>query len=363
VRRALVLLLLCGALAACSRPEPALGLLVSTSGSISDMGQAVLRGYQLALEELPEASRPRSLQQDAGDDAVSAVRGYHALVDQGATLVLGPLTTDQAVAVAEAARERRVPFVTPTATGDEVTRDNRWAFRTCTADADVAKALAVFARFELQLSRVEVVVDLSSRWSVGLGQAFADAFRQRNGRVMREVGHAPTLGDADTLLRGIDTDEVEGALLVLHHDTLMTALRGADDAALAELTLLGVDGWNGPGLEEQLAGRVRGAYVGRHFSPAEARAEAFVTRHTALFGSVPGDPEALAYDASRMLLGLWSDELSPDALRRALLEQHHVPGVTGTLRMAPDGSPNAKSIVLEQLHDPSQPRFLRRLAD
>ncbi|GJM20834.1 MAG: amino acid ABC transporter substrate-binding protein [Planctomycetota bacterium] len=351
------------AVAACARPEPALGLLVSTSGTLADMGAEVLHGWQLALEDVPAAKRPHSFQIDAGSSAVSAVRAYHELVDQGATLVLGPLTTDQAVAVAEAARERRVPFVTPTATGDEVTRDNRWAFRTCAADRDVAKALALFARFELQLARLVVVVDLSSRWSVGLGQAFADAFRQRNGRVVETVAFAPTLGGQSTLLEDLAQVDAEGVLLAVRHDALMPALRGASEATLAKFVLLGVDGWQGPGLAEELAGRARGAYVARHFSTQEPGAADFIAKHREAFDELPGDPAALTYDAARMLLGLWSPEANPDALRRALLEQHHVPGVTGTVRMASDGSPNAKSIVLEQLHDPARSRFLRRLAD
>lgn len=362
--RALLIAVICAlALTSCQRRPARIGVLLPTSGNLEALGAQVLAGVRLAAAELPFDERPELIEYDAGSGALGAVMGYQHLVDKGATLVLGPLSTDQAVAVAVAARARRVPFVTPTATGDEVTRDNLWAFRFCATDAEFAEALAKFARFELQLQRVAVVSDLSSRWSVGLAREFGDAFRERNGRIVKECAQDPLAGRLPGLLDELAGERVDGIVVATHHAELMALVEGSESPELREVVLLGVDGREDPRLRAAVEGRFAGAYLVSHFSPEEPGVSEFVKDFRDAEGHLPDDPSALGYDLARALFSIWSVDASPDALRQRLLDLHHVPGVTGTVRMDPGGTPGGKSIVLEQLHDPATARFVRRLAD
>lgn len=359
---ALLLGLLAALLAACGRPTPAIGVLLPESGPLSLWGRQARLGIELALSQVPEGRRPRVLVVDDKSTPRGASAGMESLCLQGATVVIGPLTTECALAAGLVARAERVPMLTPSATGAEVTRDNAWALRLCVTDPEVAKIMARFARHDRNLSKVAVVKDLSNRWSLGLAEAFAREFRIAHGQIVGEVVYHG--GDDDRLdaLDRVCALGAEAAFIPGYHDDVVAMLRSARDPRVADLVLLGADGWAGDELPTLVPGRVRQAFHAAHMSPEEGRPgmAAFVRDYTALAGEPPGDFGALGYDAARAVLSVYDASRDGTELRDALLGLHVFDALTGTVRMDAAGSPESKSLVILQLHDPKAPRFFQR---
>jgi len=353
VRVAAVLLLL---LAACGPAETGhVGLLLPLSGPLAERGHEMRVAVDLALAELPEDHRPLILEADSEGSARTTTMAYSRLVGQGASVVLGPLTTDEVEAASLVARALHVPCVAPAATGAHPEQADGWMLRLCYSDDDAARALAGWARMTLHLERLVSVVDLRSAYSLGLARAFGREFSRLNGRIVGEVSYHGGDAEAVGVLDEVLALPAEGALLAGYLPDIRRMLDGTADPRLTELVLLGGDGWGGAGLSQAFAGRVRGAYHTRHYDPG--RADPLVTdfeaRWRAATGEAPSDAAALTFDAARATLSIFDPDARGPVLRDRLFALPPRAGVTGPLDIDRRGVPLRRPIYLEQVHEPA----------
>jgi ABC-type branched-subunit amino acid transport system substrate-binding protein len=168
--------------------------------------------------------------------------------------------------------------------------------------------------------------------------------------------------DRDGVLDRVCALLPEAAFVAGYHDDVVAMLAGARDPRLAQLVLLGSDGWDGPDLPRLLPGRVREAFHVAHVALDEERPGLadFAQRFAAAAGVPPGDVAALAYDTARAVLSVYDASLDGPELCDRLLGIRVFEGLTGTVRMDAAGNPQAKSLVVLQLHDPLAPRFFER---
>jgi branched-chain amino acid transport system substrate-binding protein len=364
------LLLILVTLLGCNRSTPSVGVLLPMSGAFQEWGREAEAGLLMAWEELDPENRVALEIVDTMSDEAEIPRLVEELVvDRGATVLVGPLTTGLALIAGATASSYEVPLVTPSATGEDVTTDNDWVFRLCYTDPEVAEALASFARFDLKLQRLAVVVDLANAYSVGLADRFSREFVRARGRIVAEVAHYDDPEELAEVLDRVAALDVDGALVAEYHDNLVAMLRGSTDPRLADLILLGSDGWEGPDVSGAMAGRVKGAYYTSHFCPDEgevpterqAQVASFLDRYEERYGGAPPtDFVALGYDAGRAILSVFDPSLDgPEMAERLRTLQHG--GITGRIELDAQGSPVGKTMVFEQLHrTDGASRFVKR---
>ena len=361
MRRLVALLAL--ALAACDGGQGKLGLVIPLTGPLAERGHEMRVALDLALDELPPERRPEVLQADCEGSARRTTTAFGDLASLGATVVMGPLTTDEVEAASLVARAVGVSCVAPAATGAELGDASGWTLRLCYSDDDAAHALAGWARMQLHLDRLATVVDLRSAYSLGLARAFAREFSRLNGRIVGEVTYHSGDPDATTVLDQVAALPVQGALLAGYLPDIVRMLDGASDQRVAGLVLLGGDGWGGAGLHQAFAGRVAGAYHTRHFNPErnDPLVTDFVARWRAATGEEPSDAAALTFDAARAVLSVFDPRADALELHRRLLRLPHSEGVTGPLDVDPRGAAARRPIFLEQVHDPTGPSIVAEL--
>lgn len=366
-----LLVVLAGA-TGCDRQPHRIGVLLPQTGRFAQWGTEALEGLRMAQSEvnagrLPDEQIEFILVDNESVD-LGTTAGFQALVEQGATVVIGPLTTDLALVAAGSAASHQVPMVSPSATGEEVTRGNPFAFRYCFTDPEVARTLAYFARHDLGLSRLAVAVDLGSRYSLGLGREFSQAFVTRHGRIVGQVAYYDDPDELAQVLDRVAELEPEGVLLAGYHDSVVAMLEGASDARVKKLVLLGSDGWEGPRIAGVVPGKVAQAYYTSHFSPGERQVssdrqtlvESFVSRYEEDHdGPWPTDFVALGYDVGRAVFSIFDESLDGNEMRLRFRNLRRA-GVTGAVQLDAQGDPVNKSIVFEELHTPGGPHFWSR---
>lgn len=370
VVRALALVLLGLLLGACGGQENCVGVLLPLSGAFQEWGREAKSGMLMAWDEADpkHATRLHFVDTQSREDLIPSLIGELVEV-HGASIIIGPLTTGQTLVAAASAESWGVPLLTPSATAEEVTQDNPWAFRLCYSDPEVAEALAHFARYDLELQRLAVVADLGNAWSVGLAERFAREFVRARGSIVAEVTHYDDPEELASVLDRVAALDVEGALVAEYHDNLVVMLRGASDPRLGDLVLLGSDGWEGPEAPGVMQGRVKGAYYTSHFSPDEGDVPderqtlvaSFLQRYEDRFGGQPPtDFVALGFDAVRAVLSVFDPDADGAAMAERLRSLRYS-GVTGRLQFDSGGGPQGKSLVFERIDLPAtESRFVKR---
>lgn len=367
-RRLLTLLLACvwPMIGACSRGPATLGVLLPLSGPSAERGQQVRSGIDLAVKEwtAEHGSVAVNVLDNQGSPAETA-RLYDQLVESGASAVIGPLSGECVRAAGVLARAGQVPTVVPGAAGADLTADNPWVFRFGFTDEDAASALAAFARYDLDLTRMGVLVDLNRVDSVALTQTFTDEFQRHRGRVVIELGYWGDR-DPDELSRVLDDvlhNRVDGVLIAGRGPDVRRMILGADPALLAEVVLLGGDGWQDEALRRSLQGKVVGAFHATHFSPDEINPEsrAFVESYRRAYGTDPTSDAALGYDTARAVLAAFDPTGDGGAMVGRLAAIRRFEGATGRITIDADGGPARRSVGIVQHHDSGRPAFVRRV--
>ncbi len=342
-------------------PGIAIGVVAPTSGPLAPRGQDLVDGVRLACERLEPAQRPSLIEADGAGDARAAAIAAERVLDAGARVVIGPPGGDGMAAVALLAAARGVPCILPACSGESRGAPPPAGRVVVGFGPELAAAsLAGFAEEDLRLRRLALIVDLDSGEALALADAFSREFQRRRGRIVDTVYYRAGAAGVPNALDGAAALDVQGALVAGEAGDLAAMVGAARSPRLAELVLLGGDGWDGPGPPAVLAGRVAGAFRARHFDPASDRpqAAAFAAAFRERYGRAPGDAAALGFDAASLALAALQRSPDPAALRRAVADATAFPGVTGAITFDAQGLVTHPSVAIESLHEAGGPRIV-----
>ncbi len=317
--------------AGCSRfrrvNEVVFGEVAARTGERALWGEDLHRGIELAVAQHNARGglngRPVRLAV-ADDESREERAGSLAtrLIDrESAMVVFGELSSHASEKAALAAQRRGAVFVSPAATGRDVTRVGDMAFRTSLLDAEQASALARFARQSLQRRRAAIAYRRSSLLNVGMADEFARAFRAGGGELVLRDSY----GDDADLVRLVGRVRASGADAVYapadpsDAGRMAVALRQGRVGA----QVLGSDGWSSAEVRRFAQDAAVGVVFTDAFTYASPRpeVETFVTAFRERHRAQPGTFAALGYDAARWVLvnAQRVRQLEATALRDALL--------------------------------------------
>ena len=358
---ALLALVLVGSMPAGAATPASVPIVVSlqTTGDEAGYAQGVLRGLQLAIEEINKDDvEPRielTIRDDRGteDGAVEVAR---AGVASGAALALGPAFSTQSLAAGPVYAGAGMVSLPLTATSDVITR-NPTTFRVIFKNTDQGKTLATYLYRVLGQKRANVVF-IDNAYGHTLQDGFAAAAHdlgidarytvlkssEEAEKVAHEIDDDPNRAGAPVVLLTLDGDAAR----------LLVALRRLG----VKGPFLGGDALGDTILSERLADmseeRLQRGYFTEDVygvSPmildsANAEILAFAERFRARFGRDPVWQGLVGYDAARLaataIRSAWRDEAArsdPAKLRAAILAylqwldgpEKAVPGLLGPM--------------------------------
>lgn len=320
----LFLLPSCNRTPAYTGDEIVIGILAPVTGSAARFGMAVRDGAMLYIEghNARGGTQIRPIFFDEEGEPGLAVVGYHTLVDQGMTALIGSVTSGPTMAVVPEANADGMPMITATGTHFNVTvcadTGNVWnnVFRACFIDPFQGIKMADFAHEVIGARTAAILYSNEIDYSIGLKDAFIDRATQLGIQIVRvEVFSRQAIDFAGQLtnIASYNPDVLFVPGYVEH-----VALIGPQSVQVGlDTVLLGADGWDGvlDIMTEGQRATLNGSFHMTGFSTEDDSpiVQDFVRRFTAATGAPPDMFSAQAYDAAMILVA---------AIERALADGH-----------------------------------------
>ena len=324
-------------------PTPTVGVLTPETGHAQAYGHAVNNGIRLALNEAQTAGRLppdfRLVEADtrsAPDFAASELRRF--ATDLDVELVIGGVTTDEALALIPVVEDERVVCLSPSASASSLTGKSPYFFRLFATDEVEGSTAARFIH-ETRGARTVLVITDDSTFSRGLEAEFRQHFELRLGGTIVATIHDELEWWKRKATDMVNAHEPEAVYVVGHAEHIVTTLE-----LLSKIGYQGIKATTSAVYLAEMLDRDNPALEGVFFPLTALRACnqpsiqepecPFVERYQQAYGSEPDFFAAHGYDAMQVAIKALVDARSVDVseLRRYMrVGLQEFAGVTGTI--------------------------------
>ena len=341
---------LCASAAADGGAAVKIGVIGPMTGGAAAYGTAVAHGAEIAAQEINAQGglQLELLIQDDEHDAEKAINAYNTVMDGGAQMILGTVTTSPCIAVAAQAYEERVFMLTPSASSTEVTEGRDNVYQVCFTDPAQGVAAADMIAQKQLGQKIGIIYNSADAYSTGIYQAFeTEAQAQGLEVVAVEAFASDDNADFSVQIAACKNAGAELVFLPIYYTPASLILAQAKSVDYAPV-FFGVDGMDGilslEGFDATLA---EGVMLLTPFSAAstDERTVAFTAKYVEAYGETPNQFAADAYDGIYALYdailaaGITADTSYEDAceLLIAQFQTLQVDGLTGQLSWAATG--------------------------
>ncbi len=317
------------------------------TGDAASYGISVKNGGELAVEEINAAGGIDGKQivylyEDDENDAQKAINAYNRLMDQGMQVLMGTVTSNPCIAVADESVKDGILQLSPSGSAKDCTK-NPNGFRICFTDPQQGEKMAEYIWNEEKLTKIAVIYDSSDSYSTGIKDAFKEKFTALGGTVVTEEAFVSGDKDFKAQLTKISGTDAEGLFLPFYYTEVAYVVDQAKSLGL-QLPYFGCDGWDG--VIDQLKGNTEAIEGAVFLTPFIATAEKeniaqFVQAYEAKYNETPDQFAADAYDAIYVIKAAIekAGEMDNDKIIQAMTEIE-VDGVTGQMSFTADGEPD-----------------------
>ena len=342
-------LVMCMGTTALAEDTIKIGLIGPQTGGAAVYGMAVARAAQIAVDEInAQGGLQIALDvQDDEHDAEKAINAYNAVLDNGAQMILGTVTTTPCIAVSAQAFEDRVFMLTPSASSPAVIEGKDNMYQVCFTDPAQGAASADYI-FQNKLGeKVGVIYNNGDVYSTGIYQTFETKAAELGLEIVKVSTFTDDTTDFSVQVTDMKNAGADVVFLPIYYTPASLILTESSKQEFAPV-FFGVDGLDGiltvEGFDTSLA---EGVMLLTPFSAdaEDEKTKAFVAKYQELYGEVPNQFAADAYDgiyalyAAAVAGGITADTSVEDACE-ILIEQFQqltVEGLTGTMTWSATG--------------------------
>lgn len=327
-------------LMACAEQDPLrLGYVGGVSGRTADLGIGGRNGVQLAVEQANAGGgiNGRRIELLLKDDEAHADKGKQAvkaLIEARVEAIIGPMTSNVAVAVAPLATEAGVLMVSPSVTTNDLNDKDDQFFRVVAPSAYHAVGMADFLLKKRQVEQLNVVLEMGNKaYTESWFASFEKAYLAAGGRIAKVVRY--------TSAADLDFTQPAAAALQGEPEAIVMITSAVDAALLANqfrqqplnVQLVTAE-WAGTGKLTELGGaNVEGVFVPHYFNH-NSRLPAYVAFRDAYqrrFNKEPGFPAVVGFNAAQVVIRALQQRHGQETLKQALLRIRSFEGLQETL--------------------------------
>ena len=279
-----------------------IGISGPLTGPYAMYGLGVVNGAQIAIDEINALGGLQFAMVDEDDegDPEKAVNAYNTMLDQGAAVMVGTVTSGACAAVAAEAYNDRVFMLTPSASSPTVTEGRDNVFQVCFTDPGQGAASAQYIVDHNLATKVAVIYNNGQDYSTGIFQTFEAKAKELNLEIV-SIKTFSSDDNADFSVQLADAKEngAELVFLPIYYTPASMVLQQAKNMDYAPI-FFGVDGMDGildiEGFDTTLA---EGVYLLTAYSAdaQDEKTQNFVAKYQEIYGGVPNQFAADAYDA------------------------------------------------------------------
>jgi len=334
-----------------------IGVFEPMTGANAAGGEMELEGIQLANELYPTVlgKKVELVIADNKSDKVEAANAAMMLVEkEKVNAVIGSWGSSLSIAAGPIFSDAGIPAVAASATNPLVTIGNDFYTRVCFIDSFQGTVMANYTFNEIGASRVAVIQEISSDYSVGLVKYFEEAYTSYGGEIVGKSNF--NTGDQDftaqlTNIKELNPDAIfvpsnytEGALLIKQARQLGITV-----------PFVGTDTWEAPEFLEVGGDEVQGAVFSTFFTtevPITKESEKFLDAYRAKYDREPASVTALGYDAYLVILAAIEKSGSTDSavIAETIRQTADFEGAAGMITLNADGDA-IKSAVIKHVDD------------
>lgn len=321
-----------------------LGFIGGLTGRSADLGTAGRDGAMLAVEQFNRAGglngQPVILETaDDRQDPDTAQKALRSLIDSDCVAIIGPMTSQMAVAVLPISRQAGVALLSPTVSTDQLSGLEDTFFRLYPSGREAARQLAELAYQRFNLRRIAVVWDEGNRAFTGTWMAnFAEAFTALGGQMVATLAFESGNSAFAPLAQQVGASEAEGLFLLANAIDAGLFCQSLAKAGI-QLPVLTSE-WSVTSDLAAFGGRAIEGLVCLGSLNRDDRSERFLAFREAFrqrFGYEPGFAAVNGFDAANILLQGLRQGQRPQQLLQFLNSQRSFPILQGTLRLDAHG--------------------------
>ncbi|MDO5038054.1 MAG: ABC transporter substrate-binding protein [Tissierellia bacterium] len=329
-----------------------IGLVESLSGLDQETGQEVLRGVQLAHQDRGRVlGRPVDLiTYDTRGLAYEAATGVTHLTQVAPKVhaLIGPQDSQASLEAALIVERVGIPALSGASSSAQI-KNTDFYHMLAMDDRDQARAMALFAVDQLNLSHIAICIDEES----ANGPVFAQAFKEALPAYVKTYDlnyhtgetHFPFIVDQVKRL------PVEGVYCPGNLEVTSLLVKEIK-SSLPSLVLMGADPWDHENFYALTEGAGQGAYFTSQFAHQKLTTESggrFYQAYQRAYGQDPTSFAALGYDAYMVL---WealdrAETTDPHAIQRELVRMRDFYGVVGHLDLSPQKDQQKLEILVQ----------------
>ena len=306
-------------------------------------GKAAMNGAQIAVDEINAQGGAIQFQLQAEDDQADpelGVNAYHKLLDDGAQIIVGSVTSGSGIAVSAETFKDRVFTITPSGSSVDVISGKDNTFQVCFTDPNQGTGSADYIAENLPGAKVAVIYRNDDAYSQGIRDTFVAEAKAKGIEIVDEGTFTKdTQTDFSVQRTSAQNKGADVLFLPIYYQPASVILAQAKQMNFAP-TFFGVDGMDGiltmEGFDTSLA---EGVMLLTPFSAdaEDERTQNFVKKYNELHGEVPNQFAADGYDAVYVIYeaiqaaGVTSDMSAEDICEAlvAAMPAISVDGLTG----------------------------------
>lgn len=332
-----------------------IGVFQPLTGAHAAGGELELKGIRLANKLYPEVlgRKIELIEGDNKSDRVEAVHVASSLVNNRVSAVLGSWGSTMSIAGGPVFANAKIPVIAASATNPKVTLGNKYYYRVCFIDSFQGTVMANYTYDELVKTKVGILREINSEYSVDLANFFAQQYKKRGGTIVATYDFKKDEQDFKSILTQLKSSGAEVIFAPSSYTEASHIINQARDMGI-ELDILGGDTWENPELINQGGSAIEGIIFSTFFDKDHS-----LTNETNKFMEAweieyPNEEVAaasiLAYDAYLMAYKAMESagSANPGKIQEALNKVEDFQGAAGVVNF--DENRNAiKGVVIKQV--------------
>lgn len=343
------------ALSSCAPPEPIhIAYLGGLSGRVTDLGLGGRNGARLAVDLRNQKGGIKGrqiilIEADDEQDPQIAQQAVERLLEQQVQAIIGPMTSDMAIATVPVINRAQVVMLSPTVTANDLTGLDDYFFRIIPPTRHFTSTVSDHAYRTAGLRRIRTIQDLRNRsYTESWRHDFSSGFAAAGGQLLNPLAFTSGKAvDFAALARRALSGNPDGIYLIANSVDASMLCRSI--RALNPTIMIGTSEWAATERLIEIGGEsVEGILVAQFINRQSSAPDYIAFRDTYIkrFHQEPGFAGTLAFDATNVILDALESKTPGQPLKQTLLALKSFRGVQNPIVLDAYGDTQGQTFMV-----------------